>query len=849
MTKLICMRASQPPGPASKLILIFLLLIFFIRAGAQTSVSHSRNNIIRFPQSKPNIPYLREEGDFHLFATGTRYIENIGQYGDTLTGHARLGKILYGFEGLDMPVLFTPKGMICLQRKMNKFTAEQMEEMERSGTLNKELKEGTYYTDRVITAEWLNANPDPQVIAEQAAANYYTYALLPGKARGLKKIIYKELYPGIDIVYSFINKNQPGFEYAIVIKPGADASVVKMRFGGDIKELQTDAKGNLIFGSDINSFIQTSPVSYYCNTRECDAANAKNERIDSRFHIKGNELSFELPASYDRSKTVMIDPFVTAATNLVGVNSGVAKDIDFDYQGNIYVSGGGSSFTHQLAKFSPNGVLQWTFNGTLTTPSWNFGNNYGGWVIEKTTGNIYLGQGGSATFRVVRLNTNGVYDGYISVQDPAFQENWKMIWNCDGGTPKILIAGGGSANQNINLGICTPPSTVLTPLNITGQPTGHQDIADLVIDPKTNELYSIFAQNFITPITENNRMYKHTPSYSAGNISWKRLSGFTVLSERSNRPYLADAAFNDNSINGLAVNSDYLFYYDGRNLAAMNKSNGNNIGTAEMLTLNTALMQGGIIADECNNVYIGTTNGTIKVYKFNGTAFDDAGAADITIAGFPAGAVYDLAYDNGRKLLYACGRGFVASIDISSYCASAIYIVAVNRDCISLSAKATISPALPQGSTVTYVLYNGSTQLSSNTNGSFAGLSANVNYTVKALVDQACGGTQAIKDFNMNNCGAAPNGSGIYVPAAFTPNGDGLNDILKAIPFGIKEFRHFALYNRWGELVFRTTDPSVGWDGTFRGKKQDAAVFVWIAEAVDFDDKSIKIKGTVILIR
>ena len=56
-------------------------------------------------------------------------------------------------------------------------------------------------------------------------------------------------------------------------------------------------------------------------------------------------------------------------------------------------------------------------------------------------------------------------------------------------------------------------------------------------------------------------------------------------------------------------------------------------------------------------------------------------------------------------------------------------------------------------------------------------------------------------------------GPEIYVPTAFTPNGDNLNDVVKAIPVGMKQFNYFVIFNRWGQKVFYTTDPSKGWDG------------------------------------
>jgi gliding motility-associated-like protein len=420
-----------------------------------------------------------------------------------------------------------------------------------------------------------------------------------------------------------------------------------------------------------------------------------------------------------------------------------------------------------------------------------------------------------------------------------------MLWNCDGGTPKIFIAGGGGSGHNINLGIISPPSTAATPLNLTGQPTGHQDMADMVVDPKTNDMYMIFAQGFVTPITENNKMYKSAAPYNSTTTQWSRMSGYTSLNERNNRPYLGLGS--ENSVNTLAVNSGYLFYYDGLNLKALNKATGADQGTAITLP-STLLMQGGIVADECNNVYVGSINGTIKVYKFNGSTFDDGAAADISIAGYPTASVYDLAFDNGKHVLYACGNGFVAAIDITANCAVGIYTVTVRTACNSLSATATLSPAVPAGSTVTYVLYDGSTVVTSNSTGIFNRLTRTGRYTVQARIDEACGGTHASADFDLSRCTSGPGVPGIYVPTAFTPNGDGLNDILKAVPFDV-ELKKFTIYNRWGEIVFMTTDPDKGWDGTLKGQKQQTGVFVWQAEGLDFDNVPVSVKGTTTLIR
>ncbi|MGN6539476.1 MAG: PKD domain-containing protein [Ginsengibacter sp.] len=89
----------------------------------------------------------------------------------------------------------------------------------------------------------------------------------------------------------------------------------------------------------------------------------------------------------------------------------------------------------------------------------------------------------------------------------------------------------------------------------------------------------------------------------------------------------------------------------------------------------------------------------------------------------------------------------------------------------------------------------------------------------------------------------------LFVPDAFTPNGDGLNDVFRPIPIGIKSLTFFKVYNRLGELVFSTNTQKEGWDGTFNGQPQDPGVFVWMAEGIDYLGKVIFKKGSVTLIR
>lgn len=92
-------------------------------------------------------------------------------------------------------------------------------------------------------------------------------------------------------------------------------------------------------------------------------------------------------------------------------------------------------------------------------------------------------------------------------------------------------------------------------------------------------------------------------------------------------------------------------------------------------------------------------------------------------------------------------------------------------------------------------------------------------------------------------------GPAYYVPNAFSPNGDGLNDVFRPIPVGIARTDYFRVFNRYGELLFQTTQFLKGWDGTLKGVKQMPGTYVWLLKGVDKDGNVIERKGSVILIQ
>ncbi len=88
-----------------------------------------------------------------------------------------------------------------------------------------------------------------------------------------------------------------------------------------------------------------------------------------------------------------------------------------------------------------------------------------------------------------------------------------------------------------------------------------------------------------------------------------------------------------------------------------------------------------------------------------------------------------------------------------------------------------------------------------------------------------------------------------YVPSAFTPNGDRLNDRLLPVAAGIAEISYFRVFDRWGELLFDLRNNPLGWDGTNKGLPVEPQMVVWMAEGKGSNGQVYRQKGTTLLIR
>ena len=90
---------------------------------------------------------------------------------------------------------------------------------------------------------------------------------------------------------------------------------------------------------------------------------------------------------------------------------------------------------------------------------------------------------------------------------------------------------------------------------------------------------------------------------------------------------------------------------------------------------------------------------------------------------------------------------------------------------------------------------------------------------------------------------------GFFAPSAFTPNKDGKNDLFRPLLFGNVKLFEWKIYNRYGQLVYASSNNSAGWDGTFGGQKQESDTYVWICHyRLEGEQEHVK-SGTVTLLR
>lgn len=141
----------------------------------------------------------------------------------------------------------------------------------------------------------------------------------------------------------------------------------------------------------------------------------------------------------------------------------------------------------------------------------------------------------------------------------------------------------------------------------------------------------------------------------------------------------------------------------------------------------------------------------------------------------------------------------------------------------------------------TYASYNWSTQEYSNK----IEVQNSGKYYLTVIDENKCLGTDSIIIVQKSDCI-----TGIYIPNAFSPNNDYKNDIFKPIiNIGVIEYYHIQVYNRWGQSVFESKNPAIGWDGKFRNKDVPNGTYIYVLHLKIKDTQQKTFRGEIIVIR
>ena len=288
--------------------------------------------------------------------------------------------------------------------------------------LEQQVQVETYRMDM----ELVNAHPNPAIVTEGKSSSYnhyYNKNILDGHS--YSKVIYKEVYPGIDWVIYTTNQ---GIKYDFVVAAGADPSQIQCRFKHQ-EQVQLQRDGSLLLSNSMGQIQEQAPIAFQ-----------GEQEVAAAFELKGNLLQFSIGA-YDKNKELVIDPSVTWATYYGTNRDDRAYATTVDQQGFVYMAGltrsssnfaqaghqtnygnGGDAF---LAKFSSSGARQWvTYYG-------GSGADVGTSCAIDNANNVYLAGNTISTNNISTTGSHQELIGNASFNSGflvKFQPNGTRLW-------------------------------------------------------------------------------------------------------------------------------------------------------------------------------------------------------------------------------------------------------------------------------------------------------------------------------------------------------------------------------------------------------------------------------------
>lgn len=671
------------------------------------------------------------------------FIANKGQFNGR---NLNSWEVLYAIDHGPFQVYFSREGITY---RFDEKYREKEEEKHKDGKeelreISRKLKKGpepVRMKSDLVRMSWVEGATAANIVAEGQRPDYFNYAMGSNNlhfdhAPAYTRLTYKNLWPGIDAVFSFDEKE--GFNYSFVIAPGADPAQIRMRYETGLNWLLTE-DGGLRFRTRFGPMTHSAPKAF--------TESLQGQAVSCSFEKKKGIVSFQT-AAYDRTKPLVIDPWVVLPSS---PNSNKVWEVETDNAGNVYTYSGDMPFT--LRKYGPGGNLIWSY----LTP-WDSAGFWVGGMITHPNGDTYMTSGSNGEIR--KISPGGVQQWYNNPNALTSYEYWSLAFSCD---LSRLVIGGSRATFSIPfpvirgtiMEINLSSGAIVTTRevgfgSITGIPPNIQEVSSICVAPNGNYYFltldSIGAidVNLTAPLFKSPTGYSfdyYIPGYGFGTkqpISAIRAS--------------ATAFF---STNGNTVTKHDLL--TGTALATAAIPNGQNSPTFFGKRVQG---NGGLDLDSCGNVYVGSGNG---VYRYD---------AQLNLLGSAStpGPVYDVDVSASGEVV-ASGSNFVASLSMGSCnaylpaCITTLTATAfpTNINCNGACTGAATASALGGLPPISYSWSNGAT--TSSINGLCAGTytvivsDANgLSDTVTVQVTQPASALSA-NTFTVNaSCGAS-NGS------------------------------------------------------------------------------------------
>ncbi|MBL7891972.1 MAG: hypothetical protein JNL63_05040, partial [Bacteroidia bacterium] len=567
------------------------------------------------------------------------FIENNGQFDGLLPGHK---KVLFSARlGINTDAFFTTEGITYRYIELSKPDENEREQEE------KELKSARNTKTHYLSSIWVGINPTVTIESVNKRPDIYIYPSSgPSgiKADLFKKIIYRNLYKGVDAEYFF--PQEGGIKYNLIVHPGADVSQIKIKYVGGNK-LTKNQSGDIIISSEIGNIVEHAPHSYYKNGAVVSSAFSLNDNVIS-FRLPDLEVNSQKPIN---SQPIIIDPWIT---NLFWYYGGANRgpwDLDCDDMGNVYCIADVG-----WIKLDNTGNVVWTIPRVLF-PSYNSTDI----AVDRATGNIYVT---IPTGQVLKVSTNGnLLAKYVSTPD-FFHEMWRIGW--DPCRKKLAIGAGGTGTSNTQAAWTDENLSSMNYVNIEGATKNQHDIAGLAIDPSGSDCYMAASNGQYDTLL--NRLIK-LPMPTLSPTTWLVWNKYNLAETQSN--YYAGPFPWYNNMNILGVSPNWVYMWEGYVLRQFNKATGaiNNtllVQSPKRIPLPSAnnptreaCRWSGLAVDLCDNIYAGYKT-SINVYNASLSLVNTIPPISNT------DTLNDIVLSSDYKTLYSCGSNFVRAIDLTN---------------------------------------------------------------------------------------------------------------------------------------------------------------------------------------